>query len=234
LKLDDFTRDLPRTKPLYLEDAYLTTFDATVLRAELEAKRNVYLALDATAFHPKSGGQPSDTGVLTSLGFKVSVKKSIVLHDVIVHFGVAEGSLTALVSGTIDWGFRYLYMRRHTGGHLLDHCLGTTTGTNVETTDSWLGEECYVAYRGRAPSERAIAQAFEMENEIIPKGGAVRIEEISREELFQRGAERAKPAKSSHSGEVSDRNDRRLLTHPLRRNASTKHQRDWKNKTQRS
>src|SRR4030042_7166154 len=85
LKLDDFVQDLPRTKPLYLEDAYITSFNAAVLRAELEGKRNVYLILDATAFHPKSGGQPSDTGILEGPDFKISVKKSMVLHGTIVH-----------------------------------------------------------------------------------------------------------------------------------------------------
>ena len=186
LKLEDFVQDLPRTRPLYLEDAYITSFNATVLRAELEGKRNVYLILDATAFHPKSGGQPSDTGILEGPDFKISVKKSMVLHGVIVHFGTAEGRLGERVLGKIDWKSRYLYMKRHTSGHLLDHCLEGATGTNVETTDSWLGEGCYVAYRGRAPSKEAVAQAIRIENELIPEGRIVQIEEITWEELLHR------------------------------------------------
>jgi len=186
LRLDDFIQDLPWTKLLYLENSYLTRFNATVLRAELEGRRSIYLVLDSTAFHPKSGGQPSDMGILTGPGFSVSVRKVMVLHNVVVHFGVAEGSLNAQVSGAIDWKTRFLYMRRHTAGHLLDHCLGTVTGTAVETSDSWLGEGCYVAYRGRAPPEHVITQAVELENRMIPRGGAVRIEEVSREELVRR------------------------------------------------
>ncbi len=186
LRLDDLVQDLPRTRPLYLEDAYVTSFNATVLRAELEGKRNVYLVLDATAFHPKSGGQPSDTGILEGSDSRISVKKSMILNGVIVHFGAAEGHPGAQVLGTIEWKPRYLLMRRHTGGHLLDHCLERATGTNVETTDSWLGEGCYVAYRGVAPSEEVVVRAVKIENELIPRGGTVSVEEVGWEELRHR------------------------------------------------
>ena len=185
MRLEELVQGLPRTKSLYLSDSYLTDFIATTLRAELEGTRNIYLILDATAFHPKSGGQPSDTGFLSGRGFEVHVKKAMILRNIVVHWGTAEGKLVASVSGKIDWKPRYLYMRRHTGGHLLDHCLNEVTGKWVETTDSWLGEGCYVAYKGNAPSEDTILKAVDLENEMIQRGGVVHIDEVTWDRLLQ-------------------------------------------------
>lgn len=44
---------------LYLTDAYLTTFTATVTAVD-----GTRVALDGTAFYPTGGGQPHDTGTL--------------------------------------------------------------------------------------------------------------------------------------------------------------------------
>ncbi len=52
------------TELLYLRDASLRSFDATVVAVDPEGRR---LALDRTAFYPTGGGQPHDTGVLAGL-----------------------------------------------------------------------------------------------------------------------------------------------------------------------
>jgi len=186
MKLEDLVQGLPSTDRLYLRDSYLTRFSTKVLRAEKEGKNKVYLVLDATAFHPKSGGQPSDTGTLSGPRFQVKVTKVMGFRDVVVHWGNVQGDVGDHVSGEIDWGPRYLYMRRHTAGHLLDHCLTKILGVPVETTDSWLGEGCYVAYHGTAPSEDAVSEAVRMENELIPRGGSVMVEYVDYEELLRR------------------------------------------------
>ncbi|MEM2093818.1 MAG: alanyl-tRNA editing protein [Candidatus Bathyarchaeia archaeon] len=185
MDLYEFIRGLPPTRRIYFDDSYIASFNATVLKYGYEG-RNIYIVLDATAFHPKSGGQPSDTGSLTSQNFKSNIKKAMLLNDVIVHFGVADGSLSPKVLGTVNWEHRYLYMRRHTGGHLLDHCLSVTLGKPVETSNSWLGEGCYVAYIGKTPSERSVLQAFELANKLIRNGCPVRVEEVELEELLRR------------------------------------------------
>lgn len=77
-------------------------------------------------------------------------------------------------------------MKRHTGGHLLDHCLAKATGERVETTESWLGDPCYVGYKGKAPSEDGMRQAEELANDMISRRGSVALEEISYEELLLR------------------------------------------------
>ena len=46
------------TELLYLRDAYLREFDATVVDVDATTR----VALDRTAFYPTGGGQPHDTG----------------------------------------------------------------------------------------------------------------------------------------------------------------------------
>ena len=66
------------TELLYLRDAYLREFTATVLD-----RRDGAVALDRTAFYPTGGGQPHDTGSLGGLAV-VDVRKEgdLVWHTV--------------------------------------------------------------------------------------------------------------------------------------------------------
>src|SRR5205823_4083458 len=57
------------TDLLYLRDAYLTEFDATVVAVD-----GGRVALDRTAFYPTGGGQPYDTGLLANFEVQ-SVRK---------------------------------------------------------------------------------------------------------------------------------------------------------------
>ena len=49
------------TEPLYSTDAYLRTFEATILEVDADGHR---VALNRTAFYPGGGGQPNDEGGL--------------------------------------------------------------------------------------------------------------------------------------------------------------------------
>jgi misacylated tRNA(Ala) deacylase len=103
------------TDLLYVTDAYVQTFPATVV-----AQVDGGVVLDRTAFYPGGGGQPSDTGTL-SAGEQtwpvVAVKK---VDGRPVHF--IEGDLPpagAAVTGQLDWERRYRLMRTHTAMHIL-------------------------------------------------------------------------------------------------------------------
>ena len=52
------------TKLIYLTDAYLREFDATVTEVDAVSRR---VELDRTAFYATGGGQPHDTGTLAGL-----------------------------------------------------------------------------------------------------------------------------------------------------------------------
>jgi misacylated tRNA(Ala) deacylase len=99
------------TELLYLRDAYLLEFDATVTAAG-----DGTVSLDRTAFYPTGGGQPHDTGTLG--GARVTeVRKD---GDDVWHR--VDGALPAVgstVRGAVDWNRRHALMRTHTALHVL-------------------------------------------------------------------------------------------------------------------
>ena len=175
---------LPKTELVYLDDMNRRKDEANIIRVVPEKRTHAYLVLDRTIFHAKGGGQPSDRGTMQTATFKLTVKKALHHNGVILHWGkLVEGIPTeGPVTSELDWNYRYLVMRRHTTAHLLDHCLASTTGKRVQTTDSWLDEPCYVGYAGRPPDQEVLHKVEEMGNEMIRKGASVRIEFLSREE----------------------------------------------------
>jgi Ser-tRNA(Ala) deacylase AlaX len=186
MRLEDIIRGIPKTELIYWRDSYTKMFDANILRTDIE-KSNAYLVLDKTAFHPKSGGQPTDTGVIQNSDFNQKVKKTMVFRGVVIHWGKFEGKPSEdKAFGEIDWEKRYLYMKRHTGGHLLDHCLTIVTGVPVKTTDAWHGDECYVGYQGDPPKTEIVNKAVDIANRHINNGAQVKIEFISHDELLKR------------------------------------------------
>jgi alanyl-tRNA synthetase len=91
--------DLPDTRRLYYEDAYIKEFTAQVLR--VSGNRVV---LSQTAFYPEGGGQPADHGSLKFKGGKCRVVDVQKAGGVIVHFvedPVPEEG--AEVAGKVEW-----------------------------------------------------------------------------------------------------------------------------------
>ncbi len=108
--------DLPETRMLYYEDAYIKDFEAKVLRV-LDKK---YVVLEKTAFYPEGGGQPADHGYLQFGNIRSEVTDVQKLGNVIVH--VVKGSAPkegTTVKGAIDWDKRYSLMKHHTGTHVV-------------------------------------------------------------------------------------------------------------------
>lgn len=153
-----------------MEDSYAQSVSGNVVRAVVE-KNAVYVALDRTIFHPRSGGQPSDRGTIEGSSFRVEVKRAMLFDEVIVHYGKVEGKPElGPVTCRIDWPNRFLMMRRHTAAHLLDYCLATLSDSRVETTDSWLGDDPYVGYGGSVPSGLDLKRLQELANSFIERG----------------------------------------------------------------
>jgi len=165
---------------------------ATVLRVVPEKRTHAYLILDRTIFHPKGGGQPSDRGTIHSPTYDLTVKKAIYYRGVVVHWGkLVRGNPTqGEATNELDWEYRYLVMRRHTAAHLLDHCLAEASSNQVQTTDSWLDDPCYVGYAGDSPSPEVLRKTEGLANQIIGAGGKVRIELLTPEQgkVFLQGA----------------------------------------------
>ncbi|MBM3945403.1 MAG: alanyl-tRNA editing protein [SAR202 cluster bacterium] len=103
------------TDVLCYSDSYIKEFAAKVV----EARPNG-VVLDRTAFYPGGGGQPSDSGVLTSGGTEFKVAKLSRADGQLVH--ETQGALPQAgqsVHGVIDWDRRYKLMRTHTALHIL-------------------------------------------------------------------------------------------------------------------
>jgi alanyl-tRNA synthetase len=149
--------------------------EANIVKVVPEKRTHAYVMLDRTIFHPKGGGQPSDKGVIRTSEFEVSVKKALYYRGIVAHWGkILSGTpSTGVAACEIDWPFRYLVMRRHTAAHLLDHCLAVATSSNVQTTDSWLDEPCYVGYAGKAPDDQTLQDVEARANKMIASGGSV-------------------------------------------------------------
>ncbi len=150
------------TELLYLRDAYLRDFDATVTGVDPAGS---CVALDRTAFYPTGGGQPHDTGMVGHARV-VDVRKE---GDVVWH--VVEGDMPlvgASVHGTIDWDRRHRLMRTHSAMHVLCGVIwnewgNAVTGGNME------------------PLEARMDFAFDP----LPEGFATRVQDLVNAEIAQ-------------------------------------------------
>jgi misacylated tRNA(Ala) deacylase len=146
------------TELLYLRDAYLRSFDATVTSVD-----GTRVALDRTAFYPTGGGQPHDTGTLGGRPV-VDVRKDggVVWHTI-------DGGAPAVgdvVHGELDWDRRHALMRTHTALHVLCGVIWNewrvpVTGGNMEP----------------------LAARMDFEFDPLPEGFGARVEDLVNEAL---------------------------------------------------
>jgi misacylated tRNA(Ala) deacylase len=118
---------------LYMKDSYLKEFEATVTKVT-DGK---YVVLDRTAFYPRSGGQPHDTGTITRLSDGATFKVAFVgkfggdiSHEVqnLTPAELREGDAVRCV---IDWERRYRFMRSHTASHIISGIINGHTGALI-------------------------------------------------------------------------------------------------------
>jgi Ser-tRNA(Ala) deacylase AlaX len=192
LEIKELVKDVEKTELIYWRDSYARSFESVVLRSAPDGKKKIYIVLRSSAYHPKAGGQPSDTGFMTtSSGMSVDIKKVMISNGVIVHYGaVIEGNPEQLKLGEkmkceINWEQRYSAMRKHTAGHLFDHALDVATGRPSKTIDSWLGDPCYVTYAGQMPNHDEIGKAVRFELEGIKKGLPVHVDFMSYQDMLR-------------------------------------------------
>jgi len=113
------------TTPLYMHDAYLKEMEATIIDVIKETDNRWLVVLDQTIFYPRGGGQSTDQGRLFTETWNGKVLQALQKEDKIVHS--IEGSEPppkgTAVKGTLDWERRYLHMRLHSAGHVVDFAL---------------------------------------------------------------------------------------------------------------
>jgi len=103
------------TELLYLDDSYLTEFDARVVD-----RTETAVILDRTIFYARGGGQMGDVGTLLGPTGTVAVLGTEKRDGQVWHVvGSAELKPGDEVHGHIDWDHRYQQMRTHTALHIL-------------------------------------------------------------------------------------------------------------------
>ena len=184
------------TERLYYNDSFLYDFRASVLDTQ-ELKRDGNqstwaVKLDRTAFYPTSGGQPFDTGRITTES-KSGVPLEVAVDDV---FEDEEGEVWhrvskvlppgATVSGLIDAERRRDHMQQHTGQHLLSAAFIQLL--NAKTVSFHLGEEIStIDIDIPAVPRDELMRVERLSNEIIAEDRPIAIRYATREEAAQMG-----------------------------------------------
>jgi misacylated tRNA(Ala) deacylase len=122
------------TELLYMDDSYVTTFEATVLDVSADG-----VILDRTLFYPTGGGQPHDVGTLAANGESWQVVNVRKRGPGVAHAldGDSAPTVGETVTGTVDWERRYKLMRTHTALHVLCGVIfrdygASVTGANIQ------------------------------------------------------------------------------------------------------
>ncbi|MBV8792125.1 MAG: alanyl-tRNA editing protein [Pseudolabrys sp.] len=129
------------TECLFREDSYLKDCETRVI-----AVTDQGVVLDRTIFYATSGGQPNDTGHLTTPSGAVVPITNVIFLDQgkteIAHVPAPGGptlNVGDTVTAVIDWDKRYARMRMHTALHLLSAALPyAVTGGSVGDVESRL------------------------------------------------------------------------------------------------
>ncbi len=177
------------TELLYHTDANLREFDATVLGVDGER-----VALDQTTLYARSGGQPSDFGVLRLGDAEYKVVESKKQGEDVWH-QLDRAGLNAgdAVHGVVDWERRYKLMRTHTALHMLCGVIfrdygASVTGGDMEPLAARMDFEfdrmsAEFAHEVEARINAEVAAAREVRVKILPREEAFQIPDLIRTKI---------------------------------------------------
>ncbi len=165
-----------QTKQVYYEDPYKTELEVKILSVNPQGNLT-NIILDQTIFYPEGGGQPSDRGIIGNARVEyVRFQNGEIIHQV-------KGDIkeNEAIKTTIDWNWRYKYMKIHSAGHLLHDVLMTMV-KSLSPTRGGHGKKAFIEYRGEADS--AIKEKLEAEvNKAIQQGLGIVTKETTADEL---------------------------------------------------
>jgi alanyl-tRNA synthetase len=177
------------TDRLYLADATLVRFDATVtdVRA-LDGQPAI--VLDRTAFYPEGGGQPADRGSIGGVPV-VDVRD---VDGEVLHL-VAGSPPRGSVACAVDAARRRDHVQQHHGQHLLSAAFETRRG--ARTTSFHLGEvTCTIDLDAPALGDEVLREVEAAANDLVFADLPVTARELGADELARLPLRKA-PAKGT-------------------------------------
>lgn len=163
----------------YYEDAYRSTFTATINEQAQDENGRWYAILEETCFYPTGGGQPHDTGMLGGRGvLGVEVVNGEIRH----YLDGPLGREARTITGIIDWERRFDHMQQHAGQHILSASFVETFG--YETISFHLGQEILTIDLDIPGLSREEAdRAEELANQVIMEARPIETIWVSEAEL---------------------------------------------------
>ena len=176
------------TKLLYMENMQLLQADVTVIEVLKENDKDV-VVLDQTVFYPQGGGQPYDTGVITSETASFKVEQVRFIDGIVKHIGIFEkGTFTPneIVHCLVEKERRSLHARLHSGGHVIDMAVNElglqwTPGKGYHFPDG-----AYVEYSGslEGVDKEKLKQDLEViANKFVQEARPTTIQFMSKDEM---------------------------------------------------
>ncbi|MXV62967.1 alanine--tRNA ligase [Natronorubrum sp. JWXQ-INN-674] len=135
---DERFEDLPETEKLYYDDQQRTQFEAVVLDV-FEREDGYDVVLDQTMFYPEGGGQPADTGTLSTDDATVEVDDVQIEDGVILHRTDETPGKGEFVNGQVDATRRRQLMRHHTATHIVIHAARQILGEHIRQAGAQKG-----------------------------------------------------------------------------------------------
>lgn len=156
------------TKKLYDIDSSIKEFEAKVLEC-IPFEEGYRVLLDATAFFPEAGGQPSDRGYLDDIEvFNVEIEN----EEIIYHFLKSPLEVGKTVKGKIDWERRFDFMQQHTGEHIVSGVAHELFG--CENVGFHLSEEIVTLDFDKALTKEDLNLIEEKANEAVFKNAQIK------------------------------------------------------------
>ena len=132
--------ELPATTELFYENQEATTFEAVVLDV-FEIEEGYEVVLDQTVFYPEGGGQPPDTGTLSTDDTTVEVVDVQKRDGVIYHVTTDDPGKGEFVKGTIDAKRRERLMCHHSATHIIGHAARQVLGDHIRQAGAQKGTD---------------------------------------------------------------------------------------------
>jgi Ser-tRNA(Ala) deacylase AlaX len=187
------------TELIYWTDTYLFEDIGTVssvFASDSSLTKDTTLqcvVLDRTIFHPQGGGQPYDTGEITSASgqTRFAVCEVRMRGKQVVHLGRFEGPAFSVGDEArlrINRDKRELYARLHSAGHLVDVAVESLQLTDLKAGKGYhFPDGPYVEYVGQLPASLSKDQFHkQLESELarlIDKGGAVSVQMVQPDQV---------------------------------------------------